>query len=41
MHNGCAQTSGADKAEGVVMKWVDDISDFKQRYPPFEVIIGK
>jgi len=29
-----------DKAEGVVMKWVDDISDFKQRYPPFEVIIG-
>jgi hypothetical protein len=30
----------ADKAEGLVMKWVDDVPAVKEKYPPFEVIIG-
>lgn len=29
-----------DKAEGMVMKWVDDVPALKQKYPPFETIIG-
>ena len=32
--------SVADKAEGMVMKWVDDLPALKEKYPPFETIIG-
>ena len=32
--------SVADKAKGMVMKWVDDLPALKEKYPTFETIIG-